>query len=348
MNAPNPHVGRTPEADRTWCPPPVRAAGLLALAVGLVAAAGPARGGPIVPKFTGTDDNFIVGTVSHGAVNASATHKTTVTAKDGKKEVGRLTFEIKERDGKGKFPDTVEIVSGTTQHVGNPKRGELPGDGRTFVPNPGALPFGEDLGRVVTAHGKEFDYAYGRFTAFPDVKNEKEMIGYTITYNGWHVDAARLKRLTGLGAGLKSDDPSSEAFGGAALLLDTGTGEFGLALSVLGVAPAEIDAATIRLGTPSAPGDVIYDLDPMAFEDLDGLGAGRNITDGLFSAADLDEVAAGRSYIEIVAGSEVLTGRLLPAAVPEPSSAVLLGAGTALLAYARRFRRAGVGHPAGS
>lgn len=356
MKTPTPRPGGVPAAARTWTPGAARAVGLLALAAGLAAAVGPApaRAGMVVPKFAADEKpgTFITGTLIHGNISKNDTHKDTASAKDAKKkEQGKLTYEFKEVDGGGKNADTLTIVDGSVQHVGNANAVPLPGKGKTITAGKGEL---KDPGfsfsgvvsldRELTAHGKEFDIAYGQFIAFVD-PNLKDINGYMFHYTGSHTDKVALDRQQALDTVLVSNDPASTRGGGALVVLDTLTGGFGLALSVLGLDPAGIKSAVVRRGTPSVPGVEIYDLDEDAFEDLDTLGAGRNIAGGLFSASDLPDVLSGNAFIEIVTDTEVFTGQLKlspMAAVPEPSVAVLFGVGGLLAA--RQVRR---GRPAG-
>jgi hypothetical protein len=112
---------------------------------------------------------------------------------------------------------------------------------------------------------------------------------------------------------------------------------FVLALAASELSLGDLSAAHIRLGNPDAPGDVIVDLSPAEFFDMDGLGLGRLISEEPFPTSFVDELLNGDTFIQLQTSAGNLNSVLQP--IPEPSEWMLWLSAAGFMAAWSRYRR---------
>ncbi|MDH3890103.1 MAG: hypothetical protein OEV49_03385 [candidate division Zixibacteria bacterium] len=113
------------------------------------------------------------------------------------------------------------------------------------------------------------------------------------------------------GGGIDPEEPVDSAFGAASWCVRPSTGDLVMGMSIMNVTLGEISAAHWRVGSPDAPGPVIYSVDAELFEAVDTTGVSLSISDGSFPLEYVDSLVAERTYLEIETPDGFLRGQML-------------------------------------
>lgn len=232
-----------------------------------------------------------------------------------------LTGSITEKHQDG-GKDTI-VIDGAIQHVSDPPvhAGEgVNGNKPTFKISFEAGAADDDVqfeeSKLKTVkHKDHFDGVFAGGGA--KVDNNKDIISYNFGIVGKH-EATEEDLKPGKSSEPTGTGPSGKLLNATWMLVPSAS-QFTIALGLVNMHPTNIQSAHIRLGTPSSPGTVIFDLNAAAFIDLGGLGTGRIILDAPFPPSNVSDLLGDNTFVDLVTSLGTYQAQLI--FVPPPPEA---------------------------
>lgn len=126
------------------------------------------------------------------------------------------------------------------------------------------------------------------------------IVGYAYASSAAHDPVSCSAKSAALRGSEENPPAHSQTVGAASLVFDAGTNTFVVSVAAFGIAHSDLLSAAIHVGNPGENGPEIFDLGPPSqWDDNPGMGIGRVVQEAPFPIANIPDLMAGRTYVNI-------------------------------------------------